>query len=173
MWKLRKLDIFWSNEFVEHFAEVGRRKIESSPNIKDLMNHSKEGRANFNKMIGFIISTESVNLVQEVSITSFNVRNVGPVLNNLHNWHQQCLFNGISDFPVAQLNEFPEELKRTQHSVRNVWFKQFQTLVDDWKCMLGSWRLFQQINQLLAFLNCLKSCYLHELLQVKVYRLLL
>jgi hypothetical protein len=75
------------------------------------MNHSKEGRANFNKMIGFIISTESVNLVQEVSITSFNVRNVGPVLNNLHNWHQQCLFNGISDFPVAQLNEFPEKLK--------------------------------------------------------------
>ncbi len=143
MGKLRKLDIFWSNEFIKHFTEVGGRKIESSPNIKDLMHHSKEGRANFNKMIGFIIGTVSVNLVQEVSITSFNVRNVWPVLNNFRNWHQQCLFNGISDFPVTNFNEFPEKLKRTQNSVGNVRFKQFRTLVDDWKCMLGSWRLFQ------------------------------
>jgi hypothetical protein len=75
------------------------------------MHHSKEGRANLDKMIGFIISTISVNLVQEVSIAPFNVRNVRPVLNNLQNRHKQQLLNGISDFPVTNFNEFPEKLK--------------------------------------------------------------
>ena len=61
----------------------------SPPHIQHLMYHPEKCRAYLYQMIGLVILTIAMNLVQKVRITPLHLRDISPILNNLHHRHKQ------------------------------------------------------------------------------------
>ena len=87
------------------------RKVDGSPDVDALMNHSEKSRWQFSEILDLFIGSLFINRIHKVAASSQNTSHMRSILDNLCNFRQQWFLNGLNYEPRICLDCFLDELK--------------------------------------------------------------